>query len=163
MVTNIVELLIVQNTVRNGSLWSNVVFFKEEIYHSNTEAIYYASESTQISSIMMFFLSVFSCSFDDQLSKNVHRFVISCTSWDTSSENTGLWQYQRCPLALKHKSKNTVTLIKMNLQECPLIRFVQVLEEAPSNYPPTGRNGFKENIPPASTGKGTELTEFLLF
>ena len=40
----------------------------------------------------MFFLSSFSPNSDDQLSSNVHRFVILCIRWDTTSENTGLWQ-----------------------------------------------------------------------
>ena len=35
-----------------------------------------ASESTQFYTTMVFFLSLSSCNFDDQLSQNCHRFVI---------------------------------------------------------------------------------------
>ena len=38
------------------------------------------------------FLTLISRNFDDQLSSNVHRFVILCICWDTPSEKTGLWQ-----------------------------------------------------------------------
>ena len=40
----------------------------------------------------VFFLSLLSRNFDDQLSSNFHRFVILCICWDTPSEKTGLWQ-----------------------------------------------------------------------
>ena len=47
---------------------------------------------------MVFFLSLLSLNFEDQLSSNLHRVVFLCICWDTLSEKTGLWQYyQRCP------------------------------------------------------------------
>ena len=42
--------------------------------------------------IRVFFLSLLSRNFDDQLSSNFHRFVILCLCWYTASEKTGLWQ-----------------------------------------------------------------------
>ena len=37
------------------------------------------------------------------LSSNFHRFVTLCIlCWDTPSEKTGFWQYQRCPVSLTH-------------------------------------------------------------
>ena len=51
----------------------------------------------------LFFLSVFSCSFDDQMSQTFPRFVILCKiCWDTPSENTGL-QYPNMSSAFKDK------------------------------------------------------------
>ena len=47
-----------------------------------------ASESTQICVTRVSILPLLFCNFDDQLSPNVHRFVIC---WDTPSDN-GLWQ-----------------------------------------------------------------------
>ena len=41
-----------------------------------------------------FFLWLFSCNFDDQLSQ-ITDFVILCICWDTAGENTGLWQLPR--------------------------------------------------------------------
>ena len=55
-------------------------------------ALYRASESSQNYATSVFFLSLFSCNFDDQLCQHFHRFVILCLSWDTASEKTGLWQ-----------------------------------------------------------------------
>ncbi len=39
-----------------------------------------------------FFLSLFSCNYDDQLSPNFHRFVIVCIGWGRPSGDTGLRQ-----------------------------------------------------------------------
>ena len=91
------ELLIVQNIVRNGSLWSSIVFEKEVISHKNNKrllarSLLFLSESTQIRPLRVFFLSSFSHNFDDQLSSNYHRLVILCLYWYTPSEKTGLWQ-----------------------------------------------------------------------
>ena len=47
------------------------------------------------------FLPLFSRNFNDQLSSNVHRFVILCICWDTPSENTGLWQLPKVSSAFK--------------------------------------------------------------
>ena len=51
------------------------------------EAFYCASESTQSCATMGFFLSLFPCNFDDQLSPYFHRF-----------DKTGLLNNQRCPV-----------------------------------------------------------------
>ena len=50
-----------------------------------------ASESTPLHVTRVFFLPLLSRNFDDQLSSNVHRFVILCICWDTPSE---------CPVSL---------------------------------------------------------------
>ena len=67
--------------VRNGSLWSNVVFEKDVISHSKRER-QITNLRTRVS-----FLSLFLCNFDDQLRQNFHRLIILCIC-----ENTGLWQ-----------------------------------------------------------------------
>ena len=51
-----------------------------------------ASESTELRVTGVYFLSLLSCNFDNQLSSKFHRFVILCISWDTPSEKTGLLQ-----------------------------------------------------------------------
>ena len=49
--------------------------------------------NTQLRVTRLFFLSLLSRIFDDQLSSNFHRFVDLCICcWDTPSEKTGLWQ-----------------------------------------------------------------------
>ena len=50
-----------------------------------------ASENTNLCNNGVF-LPLLSCNFEDQLSRNFHRFVISFIRWDTPGENTGLWQ-----------------------------------------------------------------------
>ena len=47
-----------------------------------------------------FFLSLFSCNFDGQLSPNFHRFVILSVCRDTPSENACLFFYKTCPVPL---------------------------------------------------------------
>ena len=78
------ELLIVQNIVRKGFLWShssnNRLQLKYFCMHLKAHKIVQQG-------VFSFFIS---CNFDDQLSRNFHRFVILCICWD--SENTGLWQ-----------------------------------------------------------------------
>ena len=52
----------------------------------------------------VFFLPLFSRNFDDQLSSNLHRFVILCIiRWDTPSEKTGLWKLPKESSAFKRK------------------------------------------------------------
>ena len=64
----------------NGSLWSNVVFEEGVISQTVNDfmimqlnAFYYKSESN---AIKVFFFSLFSCKFDEQLSQNFNRFVL---------------------------------------------------------------------------------------
>ena len=76
----------VYNIVRNGSLCCSVVFEKEVIFHKfyfetsgfDLRSRNQASFSTQLRVTRVFFLSLLSRNFDDQLSSNVHRFVILC-------------------------------------------------------------------------------------
>ena len=94
------ELLIVLKIVRNGSLWSYIVFAKEVFFHEfdfeNSELDFEVSRSSiwkhTTSCDNVFFLSLLSRNFDDQLKSNFHRFVILYIGWDTPSEETGLWQ-----------------------------------------------------------------------
>ena len=69
------------NIVRNGSLWSDVVFQKEAIPHSNIKILQAWSLFRHLNAHKFvqqgrFFLSLLSCNFDDQLSSDFHRFVI---------------------------------------------------------------------------------------
>ena len=52
----------------------------------------------------VFFSSLLSHNFDDQLSSNFYRFVILCTCWDTPSEKTGLWQLPLVPSVFNNKA-----------------------------------------------------------
>ena len=74
------ELLIVYNNVRNGSLWRNVVFEKEVIPHSLMEEFF--------------------CNFDDQLSRNFHRFY-ACYDGIHQVRTLVFDNYQTCPVPLK--------------------------------------------------------------
>ena len=51
-----------------------------------------ASEITRVCVTRVFFLTLLSRNFDDQLSSNLHRFVILCICWNTPNEKNGLWQ-----------------------------------------------------------------------
>ena len=87
--------------MRNGSLWSNVVFrersyfpliwFKDLRLRIWDPEIKYPKAHNFVWQ-GLFFLSLLSRNFDDQLSSNFHRFVIVCICWDTPSEKTCLWQ-----------------------------------------------------------------------
>ena len=101
MVTSNGELLIVYNIVRNGSLWSAIVFWERsnfpriwfrdlrfrtwglEINHLNAHNFVWQG---------CFFLSLLSRNFDGRLSSNIHRFVIICICWDTPTAKASLWQ-----------------------------------------------------------------------
>ena len=97
--------------MRNGSLWSDVVFEKEVVFREFDFETSSLELEVSKSSIMKshnfvwegcFFLSYISRNFDDQLSWNFHRFVISCICWDTASEITGLWQLPIVSNVFKH-------------------------------------------------------------
>ena len=104
LVTSNGERLIIQNIVRNGSLWSSVVFEKEVIFHEfdleTSDSEFEVSKSSiwkratlcDHGATRVFFLSLISCNFDDRLSSNFHRFVILCICWDTPTLKTSLWQ-----------------------------------------------------------------------
>ena len=51
-----------------------------------------------------FFLSLFFCNFDEQLSKNFHRFVTLCICWGSPNEKTGLWKLPKVSRVFKHAS-----------------------------------------------------------
>ena len=72
------------NIVRNSSHWSTVVFEKEGISHSNTKRIQLKPVITHLKAHNFvwqgdFFLSIFSCNFDDQFIPSFHLFVINFT------------------------------------------------------------------------------------
>ena len=86
--------------MRNGSLWSDVVFEKEVIFHefdfetSSLELEVSKSSTWKHTTSCdkgVFFLSYLSRNSDDQSSSNFHRLVILCLCWDTPSKRTGLW------------------------------------------------------------------------
>ena len=66
--------------------WERGYFSLTYLNLRKTWSLSQASENTQICSIRVFRLSLFSCNIDDQLSQNVHRFVIYCICLDTPSE-----------------------------------------------------------------------------
>ena len=93
--------------MRNSSLWSIEVFEKEVISQQNSWITFetsrvrsrnQASESTQVCGTGVFFLSLFSPNFNDQLSSNFHRFVYLCMLRYTKWEDWSLTIfYQKCP------------------------------------------------------------------
>ena len=86
--------------MRNGSLWSNVDFQREVIFHEfdlkTSELDFEVSNSSIWKHTLrvkrVFFLLLLSRNFDDKLSSNFHRCVILCIFWDTPREKTGHWQ-----------------------------------------------------------------------
>ena len=78
--------------MRNSSLWSNLVFEKEVVSRSNIKTPQalspFSSESTQCcAKRVFFFLSLFSCNFDDQLSPNFPQLcylvhMLGYIKWD---------------------------------------------------------------------------------
>ena len=57
---------------------------------------------------MVFFLVLFPCNFDDQLSPNVHRFFILCICWDIRQVRVLVFDhYQLCTVPLKIGSAHT--------------------------------------------------------
>ena len=98
--------------MRNGFLWSNVVFEKKVIYHSNisrAEAVFKRMKAHQICAIIIFifYFSLFSSNFDDKLSQNIVKdSIFHAYCWDTPSENTGLWQKTNVYKCLFYREKN---------------------------------------------------------
>ena len=87
--------------MRNGSLWSAIVFEKDVIFHEfdfkTSDLELKVSKSTIWTHTTScdkggFFLSLLSRKFDDRLSSNFHRFVILCICWDTPTVKASLWQ-----------------------------------------------------------------------
>ena len=106
--------------MRNSSLWSNVVFEKEVIFHefdfetSDLELEVSKSSIRKAHNLVWkgwFFLSLLSRNFDDRLSWNFHRFVILCICWDTASEKTGRWQL---PIVSTVFKTNRISVINMS-------------------------------------------------
>ena len=87
--------------MRNGSLWSDIVFEKEVFFHEFDFETSCLELEISKSSIWthtiscdkgVFFISVLCRNFDDRLSSIFHRLVILCICWDTTSVKTSLWQ-----------------------------------------------------------------------
>ena len=96
--------------MRNNSLWSDVVFEKERIFHEfdfeTSDLKFEVSKSriwkhTTSCDNWVLFLSLISRNFDDQLSSSRHRFVIFCICWDTPTVKTSLWQLPIVSVSLK--------------------------------------------------------------
>ena len=90
-----------RNIVRNGSLWSDVVFEKEEIFHyfdfETSSLEFEVSKSSIWKHKTLCDKGVFSCVFISQLAPTINRAQIFTgllfyACWDTPSEKTGLWQ-----------------------------------------------------------------------
>ena len=95
--------------MRNGSLWSNVVFEKEVISHWNIWIEFETSAEVSKSSIWkhttcaarVFCQPLISCNFANQLSPNFHRFVILCIHVEIFQVRRLIFDnYQRCPVPL---------------------------------------------------------------
>ena len=78
-----------------------------------------ASESKQFLGTRVFFLSLFSCNCDDQLSPNVHIVVTVCKCWDTPSENTARWPSHNEKISINTQTHKTM---KMNAQKFERLR-----------------------------------------
>ena len=98
--------------MRNGSLWSNVVFEKEVIFHKfdfetlDLELIWGLEIKHQLESIQLkgcFFLSLLSRNFDKQLSSIFYKLVILCIQgcWDIPRDKTSHWQLPIVTTAFK--------------------------------------------------------------
>ena len=91
--------------MRNGSLWSNIVFETEVISHEfdfkTSELDFEVPKSSTWKHTTSCDKGVFSSNFDDQLSSNFHRFVSLCICWDTPSEKTDLWQLPKVSSVFK--------------------------------------------------------------
>ena len=71
-----------------------------DIYNTKTHKKLGIWKHTNLSNKGVFFSSLFSSNFDDQLTQNFHRFVNLCKCWDTASENTGLWHLQNVSISV---------------------------------------------------------------
>ena len=97
--------------MRNGSLWSDVVFEKEVIFHEFDFETSYLEFEVSKSSIWkhttscdkdVFFFHSLLATF----TTNWAQYVILCICWDTPSEKTGLWQ---------------LSIVSMSLMSRPLV------------------------------------------
>ena len=93
-------------------------FYRKVISHSNNKIfqawslLLYASESTQMCATRVFFLSLFSCNFDDQLSPNLH--IIICYFMHTFGYTK--WEYWSLTSTKGVHAFNTFPYIKLLCQ-----------------------------------------------
>ena len=85
--------------MRNGSLWSNVVFQKELNYHSIFKD--YRAWSFFLDIWKHIFLSLISCSFDDQLISNFHTLLFYGYVEIHQVRILVYDNYQRCPMPVR--------------------------------------------------------------
>ena len=119
--------------MRNSSLWNNVVFEKEVIFHEvdfeTSDLELEVSKSTIWTHTTscdkgVFFLSLLSRKFDDRLSSNFHRFVrpILCICLDTPTLKASLWQ-----LPIVSTVFNIAVLAAHVLQELNLSQLMKLI------------------------------------
>ena len=93
--------------MRNGSLWSDVVFEKEvilpRIWFWDLRKRFLGLEVKHLKSHNFlwqgwFFFHYYLATSTTNWAKKFHRFVILCICWDTPSEKTGLWQCSVLPV-----------------------------------------------------------------
>ena len=77
--------------MRNGSLWSDIVFEKDVIFYE------FDFDVTRVC-----FLPLVSRNFDDS---SFHRLVILCICWDTPTAKSSLWQLPIVSTAFKYVNK----------------------------------------------------------
>ena len=94
---------------------SNVVFEKELISHQNNKILQLKPFSMHLQTHTFCATKVFFRSLlNDQLSLNIHRFVILCICWDTTSI-LAFDNYQKCPLNLK-QNVAVIRLYRVRIQ-----------------------------------------------
>ena len=87
------------------------------------------TKHTKLCNKGVFFSSLLSCNFDDQLSQKFPRFLILCKCLDTLSENTGLWQLPKVSSALYNTFHPLVIVRYINpvvILYCYLLKLVGV-------------------------------------
>ena len=108
LVTSNGEMLIVNNIVRNGSLWSNIVLGgKSEITHFCAKRVF---SSIILSFLKGVFLPLFSRNFEEQSSSSFHRCIILCISWDRPLHQVRRLVFDnhwRCPVPLMGDSRTS--------------------------------------------------------
>ena len=97
--------------MRNGSIWSDVVFEKEVIFHEfdfeTSEFDFEVSKSsiwkqtTSCDKGVFFFGQYYLATSTTNWDIHFHRYVTLCIWWDTVSGKTGIWQLPKVTSAFR--------------------------------------------------------------
>ena len=77
---------LLKDTGHYGGLLEIIVSIKTYLVMSNGELLIVQNIVRNLCNNGVFFLSLFSCNFDEKLSPNVHRFVVLCIMGYTKKE-----------------------------------------------------------------------------